>query len=143
VISQLGQLEKQSNTFELVTYSKQSSILQSFACYCAAWILLALASMGSVVRFAGSAEWLLLVQLIIAISFTVSLAYFCGAFTGTKRMFEVLYPALWYIGPIQAALYFDFFGVNSQASWQAGVPYFFVAISISLLMLTIRAKSTR
>lgn len=142
VISQLGQLEKQSNTFELVTYSKQSSILQSFACYCAAWILLALASMGSVVRFAGSAEWLLLVQLIIAISFTVSLAYFCGAFTGTKRMFEVLYPALWYIGPIQAALYFDFFGVNSRASWQAGVPYFFVAISISLLMLTIRAKST-
>lgn len=143
VISQLGQLEKQSNTLELVTYSKQSSILQSLACYCAAWILLALISMGSVVRFAGSAEWLLLVQLIIAISFTVSLAYFCGALTGTKRMFEVLYPILWYIGPIQTALYVDFFGVNSQASWQEGVPYYFVAISISLLMLTISAKSTR
>ena len=142
VISQLGQLEKQFNTLELVTYSKQSSILQSLACYCAAWILLALVSMGSVVRFAGSAEWLLLVQLIIAISFTVSLAYFCGALTGTKRMFEVLYPALWYIGPIQTALYVDFFGVNSQASWQAGVPYYFVVISISLLILTIRAKST-
>jgi len=141
VISQLGQLEKQANTLELVTYSKQSAILQSFACYCAAWLLLALASIGSVVRFTGSAEWLLLVQLIIAISFTVSLAYFCGAFTGTKRMFEVLYPALWYIGPIQTALYVDFFGVNSQASWQAGVPYYFVAISISLLMLTIRARS--
>ena len=142
VISQLGQLEKQANTSELITYSKQSSILQSFACYCAAWILLALASMGSVVRFTGSTEWLLLVQLIIAISFTVSLAYFCGAFTGTKRTFEVLYPALWYMGPIQTALYVDFFGVNSQASWQAGVPYYFIAISVSLLMLTISAKST-
>jgi len=143
VISQLGQLEKLSNTSELITYSKQSSILQSFACCGAAWILLALASMGSVIRFTGSAEWLLLVQMIVAISFTVSLAYFCGTFTGSKRMFEVLYPALWYIGPIQAALYVDFFGVNSQASWQAGVPYYFVAISISLLMLTISAKSTR
>ena len=143
VISQLGQVEKQSNTLELITYSKQSSILQSFACYSAAWILLASASIGSVVRFAGSAEWLFLTQLIIAISFTISLAYFCGAFTGTKRTFEVLYPALWYIGPIQAALYVDFFGVNSEASWQAGVPYYFVAISIGLLILAIRAKSTR
>ncbi len=143
VISQLGQVEKQANTLELVTYSKQSAISQSFACYCAAWILLALASIGSLVRFTGSAEWLLLVQLAIAISFTVSLAYFCGAFSGTKRMFEVLYPALWYIGPMQTALYVDFFGVNSQASWQAGVPYYFVVISISLLMLTIGAKNTR
>jgi hypothetical protein len=142
VISQLGQLEKQANTLELLTYSKQSAILPSLACYSAACILLVLASMGSLVRFTGSAEWLLLAQVIIAISFTVSLAYFCGALTGTKRMFEVLYPALWYIGPIQTALYVDFFGVNSQASWQAGVPYYFVAIAISLLMLTIRAKST-
>ena len=142
VISQLGQLDKQANTLELLTYSKQSAILPSLACYSAACILLVLASMGSLVRFTGSTEWLLLAQLIIAISFAVSLAYFCGALTGTKRMFEVLYPALWYIGPIQTALYVDFFGVNSQASWQAGVPYYFVAISISLLMLTIRAKST-
>ncbi|WP_351008460.1 hypothetical protein [Shewanella sp. S1-58-MNA-CIBAN-0166] len=143
VISQLGQLEKQSNTVELMTYSKQSPILQSLASYSAAWMLLGLASMGSVLRFTGGAEWLLLVQLIIAISFTVSLAYFCGTFTGTKRMFEVLYPALWYMGPIQAALYVDFFGVNSQASWQAGVPYLFFATAIGLLMLTVSAKRTR
>ncbi|WJG09242.1 hypothetical protein [Aliiglaciecola sp. LCG003] len=142
VISQLGQLEKQSNTKELIIYSKQSPILQSLASYSAAWILLALASIGSVLRFSGSAQWLLLVQLIIAILFTVSLAYFCGTFTGIKRMFEVLYPALWYIGPIQSALYVDFFGVNSQLSWEAGVPYYFLAISIGLLTLAVRAKST-
>lgn len=141
VVSQLGILEKQSNTLELITYSKQSSTLQSFACYSASWILLALASVGSVVRFIGSAEWMLLAQLFIATSFTVSLAYFCGSFTGNKRMFEVLYPALWYIGPIQATLYIDFFGVNSQASWQVGVPYFFAAISICLLMCTVKKKS--
>lgn len=141
VISQLGQAEKQGNTLELVTYSTQSPILQSLACYSATSILLALASMGSFMRFTGGAEWLLLVQMIVAISFTVSLAYFCGALTGTKRMFEVLYPALWYVGPIQAALYVDFFGVNSQASWQAGVPYYFAAISLGLLMITIKAKS--
>lgn len=143
VISQLGQLEKQSNALELITYSNQSPILQSLASYTAAWILLALASMGSVVRFTGSAEWLFLIQLVVAISFTVSLAYFCGVVTGTKRMFELLYPAIWYIGPIQTALYVDFFGVNSQESWQAGIPYYFFAISIGLLILTVGARRPR
>ena len=142
VLSQLGQLEKQANTVELITYSKKSAVLQSLASYSAGWVVLAMASSGSLVRFAFMAEWILLTQIFIAISFSVSLAYFCGAFTGTKRMFEILYTAIWYIGPIQAALYLDFFGVNSAASWQAGIPYYFAAISIVLLMLTVRAKST-
>ncbi len=141
IISQLGQMEKNSNTLELITSSNQSPILLSLATYCAALLVLALASMGSIVRFTANAEWLLLIQLIIAIAFTVSLAYFCGAFTGTKRMFEGLYPALCYMGPMQTVLYVDFFGVDSQASWQAGVPYYFLGISISLLLLTIRTKN--
>ncbi|AOW76130.1 hypothetical protein A3Q34_04230 [Colwellia sp. PAMC 20917] len=143
VLSQLGQVEKQANTVELVTYSKKSALLQSLASYSAAWILLALASLGSVLRFAAIAEWLLIIQLIIAISFTVSLAYFCGVLTGTKRMFEVLYPAIWYMGPIQTALYLDFFGVNSTMSWQAGMPYYYAALAIGLMLLTVRAKSSR
>ncbi|MBA6258095.1 MULTISPECIES: hypothetical protein [unclassified Colwellia] len=143
VVSQLGQIEKQANTTELITYSKKSAIQQSLASYSSAWVLLTMASLGSALRFAAMSEWLLIIQLIIAISFTVSLAYFCGAFTGTKRMFEVLYPAIWYMGPIQAALYLDFFGVNSQVSWQAETPYYFLAISIALLVLTVRNKSVR
>jgi hypothetical protein len=143
VISQLGQLDKQANTVELMTYSKQSSTLQSLASFSAAWLLLALASFASLVRLLAMTEWLLVVQLIIAISFTVALAYFCGTLTGTKRMFEVLYPTLWYIGPIQTALYVDFFGVNGQASWQAGVPYYVAAISMGLLLLTVSIRNAR
>jgi hypothetical protein len=143
VLSQMGQLEKQANTGELITYSKKSAILQSLTSYSAGWALLAMASFGSLVRFSAMAEWVLLIQIFIAISFSVSLAYFCGAYTGTKRMFEILYTAIWYIGPIQAALYLDFFGVNNVVSWQAGVPYCFAAISIGLLLLTVHAKSAR
>ena len=143
VLSQLGQLEKQANTIELMTYSKKSAVLQSLTSYSAGWVLLLIASMGSLVRFTAMAEWILLIQIIIAISFSVSLAYFCGAFTGTRRTFEILFTAIWYMGLIQSALYLDFFGVNSEVSWQAGMPYYFSAISLSLLMLTVRAKSTR
>ncbi|MEW6983968.1 hypothetical protein AAD001_15050 [Colwelliaceae bacterium 6471] len=143
VISPLGQLEKQSNTLELITYAKQSSTLQSLASFSAAWLLLLLASVGSLVRFSAMNEGLLIIQLVIAISFTASLAFFCGAWTGNKRMFEVLYPTLWYIGPIQAALYVDFFGVNSAVSWQAGVPYYFLVISVGLLALTVAKRNAR
>jgi hypothetical protein len=143
VLSPLGQLEKQSNTVELMTYSKQSSRLQSMASYSAAWLVLAMACLGCAIRFLTLGEWVLLLQLIIAISFTVSLAYFCGAFGGTKRLFEVLYPAIWYFGPIQTALYVDFFGVNSQTSWQAGMPYAVAAISMGLLLLTVGVKNSR
>ncbi|ABE54365.1 hypothetical protein Sden_1077 [Shewanella denitrificans OS217] len=143
VISQLGQQEKQANTLELMSYSRQSSSLQTLASFSAAWLLLAMASCGGMLRLVSMAEWLLLVQLVVAISFSVALAYFCGTLSGTKRLFEVLYPTLWYIGPIQTALYVDFFGVNSQSSWQAGVPYYFGAISISLLLLTVSLRNRR
>jgi len=142
-ISPLGQLEKQNNTVELMTYNRQSSTLQSLASFSAAWLLLILVSIGSVLRFSAATEWVLLLQLFIAISFTVSLAFCCGALTGNKRMFEVLYPALWYLGPMHATLYVDFFGVNSQASWKAGMPYYFLAISIGLLVLTIGVRNKR
>ena len=143
VISQLGQLDKQANTFELMTYSRKSIKSSCLASYFAAWILLLLASFGGVLRFAAMTEWLYLMQLSIAISFTVALAYFCGTFTGTKRMFEGLYLVLWYVGPFQAALYVDFFGVNSAISWQTGMPFYFLTLSIALLTLTIYAKHTR
>jgi hypothetical protein len=135
-------MEKQANTLELVAYSRKTLVLSSLASYSSAYLLLVLVSLGGIIRFTALTEWLLLIQLSIAIAFTVALAYFCGTFTGTKRMFEVLYPAIWYLGPIQAALYVDFFGVNSSASWQAGMPYYFLVISLGLLILSIRAKKT-
>ena len=143
IISQLGQKEKQANTLELITYSSQSTILQRLASYCSGWILLFLASTGSVLRFVASADYLLLIQLMVAISFTISLAIFCGRYSGSKRLFEALYPALWYMGPIQAAVYVDFFGVNSQKSWQLGMPCVFFVIAVALLALTIKPAKYR
>ena len=109
VISQLGQFEKQSGTQEIIKYSQQSSIYQTLACFVGAWTLLVIASLGSVIRFTFTFEWLLLLQILIATVFTVALAYICGTVTGTRRMFEGLYPLLWYIGLIQSMLYVDFF----------------------------------
>lgn len=78
-------------------------------------------------------------QCVIAI--TVSLAYFCGHFSGNKRTFEAFYPVLCYIGPLQKSLYVDYFGVNSEQSWQAGMPIYFVSPSAILLTSSVTSKT--
>ncbi|TGE84764.1 hypothetical protein C7Y70_04245 [Pseudoalteromonas sp. KS88] len=143
VISPLGQLEKQANTLEIMTYSKRTPILQNTASLIAGCTVLLIACFGAFARLIIMAEWLLIIQLCIGIVFMVSLAYFCGAFTQTKRMFEVLFPAIWYLGPIQTGLYLDFIGVNSQASWHAGMPYYFLACAATMVTLTMSVKQTR
>jgi len=143
VISPLGQLEKQTNTLEIMTYSKRAPLLQNTASLSAGCAVLVLACFGAFTRLIIMTEWLMLIQLCIAIIFITSLAYFCGAFAQTKRMFEVLFPAIWYLGPIQTGLYLDFIGVNSQASWHAGMPYYFLACAATMVTLTMSVKQTR
>lgn len=143
VISPLGQLEKQANTLEIMTYNKRTPILQNTASLSAGCAVLVLACFGAFTRLIIMTEWLMLIQLCIAIIFITSLAYFCGAFAQTKRMFEVLFPAIWYLGPIQTGLYLDFIGVNSQASWHAGMPYYFLACAATMVTLTMSVKQTR
>ena len=127
---------------ELITYSKKGLTSHSLISIIAAGVVLVLASVGGIARFISTSEWLLLCQCLVAILFTVSLAYFCGSLSGNKRMFEALYPAVWYVGPMQKVLYVDFFGVDSLASWQAGMPYYFCGLSFALLMVALRTKNT-
>ena len=140
IISQLGVKEKQHGVSELIGYSRHLGHQYELASYFAAWIILLVASLASVVTFIIEHDGLLLIQLMIAISFTSALAMFCGTVSSSKRLFEGLYLFLWYVGPTQAALYLDFFGVNSQASWQAGMPYMFLAITLALLAFSIGFK---
>lgn len=140
VISQLGQFEKQAGTLELIAYSRQSSMIQSFASYFSAWFLLLGASMGSLIRLVIIDEWMLNFQLFIAISFMVAFALFCGSMFGTKRMFEALFPVLWYMGPLQGALYLDFFGAHNHSSWESGIPLVYAFISIALMLSTLLIK---
>lgn len=145
VISQLGMKDKRHGVAEIMAYSRCEKVWHELASYFAAWLVLFLASFVSIALFVVSLEWLLLLQLFIAISFTSALAMFCGSVSGSQRLFEGIYLLVWYLGPIQSALYLDFFGVNSQASWQAGMPYIFLCLSGVLLYVSlyVRRKASR
>ncbi len=54
------------------------------------------------------------VVLVSAIIFVPSLAQMLGYWTGTRRLFELTYLLLWYIGPLNQVPALDFAGVTSE-----------------------------
>jgi hypothetical protein len=57
-----------------------------------------------------------------------ALAVALGLLPGGPRLFEGLYVALWYLGPLQRGWPVDFAAVSPQAA-EAGVPFWFAAIA--------------
>lgn len=135
VLSPIGSQSKTYNTNELMAYCSFSSSKQTISLFLAAFFMLSLSTFVGLIRLVMLEQWLVVAQIGIGIGFSVALALFLGTITQTRRTFEVIYPALWYLGPMQSALYVDYFGVNSQASWQANMP-FYVLIVTGILITT-------
>jgi hypothetical protein len=66
------------------------------------------------------------------IVFPPSLALATGLWTGSPRLFEALYFALWYVGPLNGGYVADFVGVTSRST-AAAVPLIFAAIGLGLV----------
>ena len=72
--------------------------------------------------------------------FIPALALTLGIWTGTSRTFEAIYTCLWYAGPLQPIPFLDFMGA-SPASIQAGIPFFFLAVTGALLALAVVGRN--
>ena len=70
---------------------------------------------GAVINLAVNGELLHLLALIIATVFIPSLALSLGILSGGRKLFEVVYIILWYIGPMSQGKYLDFMGVSSTS----------------------------
>ncbi|SFJ01185.1 hypothetical protein [Natronobacterium gregoryi] len=74
--------------------------------------------------FFGVALWLLLLEtgasgaavLVGAVLFVPSLAQAMGCWTGTRRLFELTYLLLWYVGPLNGVPELDFAGATSETA---------------------------
>ena len=135
ILSPIGVRSHLNNTDSLLSYCNFSINKQALSVISAATLLLLLTTSGGLIRLVATGELLIVAQMFIATFFISSLAFFCATLTNTNRTFEVIYPALWYLGPLHAALYLDYFGVNSQLSWQANMPLYFLGIAILLFTI--------
>jgi len=62
--------------------------------------------------------------------FIPSLAIASGVWSGTSKLFEILYMLIWYLGPLNKVMELDYIG--SQGN---GRPAFFIPFSIVLIAL--------
>lgn len=77
-------------------------------------------------NWAGAATWL------VGALFIPSLALALGVWSGSSKLFEVVYTMLWYIGPINRVPALDFIGATNE-SMAIGAPINFFIATITLL----------
>ena len=129
--SPMGTREREFRTDALLFSAPRPVTRLLVAQWVAGAALALLVSCGALVRFAaiGAAggEWGSFAALIVAVGFIPSLALAFGIWSGSGKLFEVLYLILWYMGPMNRIPALDFVGVTQPGSGAGPVVSFLVA----------------
>ena len=87
-------------------------------------------------RFALNGQWEHVLAWGIGVLFVPSLALALGVWSGSSKLFEVVYVILWYVGPLNRMLLFDYMGITNEAV-AMGIPLYYSAITVLLLGLSL------
>ena len=95
---------------------------------------------GAVLRFAIAGDTVALLALFSGALFIPSLALACGVWSGTSKLFEILYMVIWYLGTMNNVPGLDYIGAKSN-----GHPQFFIPFSMALIAFAFlgRARQLR
>ncbi len=113
---------------------------QLSAQWIAGFIVTLIIASGAALRFAIDGDAVGLLALISAAFFIPSLALASGVWSGTSKVFEILYMVIWYLGPLNKVPGLDFIGSHSN-----GYPQFSIPFSITLIAFAVfgRARQLR
>ena len=134
--SAIGNREIHNNVQQL-TFSSASPLWRQLpAQWLAGFIVTMLMASGAAFRFVIDGDTISLLALLSGAIFIPSLALASGVWSGTSKLFEILYMAIWYLGPLNNAPGLDFIGSHSN-----GYPQFFMPVSIGLIVFAIFGRS--
>lgn len=127
--SAMGNRETRHNVQQM-TFSSASPLWRQIpAQWLAGLIVTLLMAGGTLARLSMDGDSTTLLAVISGAIFIPSLALASGVWSGTSKLFEILYLAIWYIGPLNHAIpELDFIGATSN-----GYPGFFIPLSIALI----------
>lgn len=141
--SGLGMRETYYDTYKLVYSSTHSVLKQVFAPWLAGVLLglIALTGVSLRARIEGDTDHFSVY--LVAALFAPSLAFALGSFSGTSRIFEVIYLVWWFIGANGPRI-FDFMQARNEfPSSRQTVMYLILAVVFLLLGLARRWRQTR
>ena len=137
--SQMGTREARFATGQLIYSAQRAFPRQLFAMWLAGVALALLTGGGLGIRlllardFAGLAAWL------TGVLFIPSLALALGVCTESRKPFEAIYIAWWYVGPLHHIPRVDFMGTTPQSS----TPVFFLIFLAVLIAVAFSWRRTR
>jgi hypothetical protein len=138
--SAIGNREIHNNVQQL-TFSSASPLLRQLpAQWLAGFIVTLLVSIGAIIRLTMDGDTVGLLGLLSGAFFIPSLALASGVWSGTSKLFEILYMLIWYLGPLNKLTKLDYIGSHGN-----GRPEFFIPFSIVLVVLAFigRARQIR
>ncbi len=147
--SQLGNRETQNRTDQLVFSTAFPLRRQLLATWTAGFILTLMAGSGVIVRLFLASDWNVIFSLVVAAAFIPAAALALGIWSGSSKLFEVMYLLLWTLGPLNQMmaalgfplvadqfLAFDYMG-SSDAAISERMPFYYAGFTILLLGLAL------
>jgi len=137
--SSMGTRELHFNTGQLL-FSSPEPVARQFPAVLLSGLLIAFGSVSPmIIRALGTGEGMYALSLIIGVVFVPTLALMFGTLTRSKKMFEVVYLMLWYIGSIDKLTAIDVLG-TLEASVN---PAKLIVLAILTILFLIIAFQTR
>ncbi|MBW9171762.1 hypothetical protein [Clostridium estertheticum] len=130
--SKAGTLDKKYGTEQYLFSSTYYKIEQFIALWVSVAFFTAIISVGAIAKILISGGIVNVLALLVGIAFISSLAVFLGTVSGNSILFELIYIALWYMGPLNKLPYFDYLGFSHE-SILMGMPMVYSIISVVLI----------
>jgi hypothetical protein len=141
--SALGTREVRHNTGPLV-FSAPHPLSRQFPLMWLAGVAVALAAgVGVAVNLIVADDWLHLLALGTGALFIPTLALALGVWSGSRKLFEVVYMLLWYAGPINRVESLDFMGAGSDLQLSKVLIYGLFTILLFALAVIGRKRQIR
>lgn len=141
--SSLATREVRNNTDQLI-FSTPHPLSRQFPLVWLAGVAVAIvASVGVAVNLLVAGDWLYLLAWGTGALFIPTLAMVFGAWTGSSKLFEVVYMLLWYAGPINQVESLDFMGTSANFQWCRVLGYGLLTILLLALAVIGRRRQIK
>jgi hypothetical protein len=131
--SALGTREARHGTSGLVFSAARPLGRQFPAAWLSGVLLAVVTGGGAVVRFALADDWTAVGAWAVGALFIPTLALTLGVWSGSSKLFEIVFLVFWYLGPMQRVPSLDYLGAV-PAALKAGMPLVYLAAT-GLLMV--------
>jgi hypothetical protein len=144
--SQLGNREIHYHTNQLVFSAAFPLRRQLIAIWTAGFILTITVGSGTIIRLILASDWNVIFSVLVAAAFIPAAALALGVWSGSSKLFEVVYLILWTLGPMnqmmsalgfplvaEQFIAFDYIG-SSNIAISEGISLYYALLTILLLV---------